>query len=622
MSKRGAERLTVFVVAILIAMLAAGHISARAGDVEALEHSIVVRTTENVTEGGWVWLLNQAKAAGVSRIELLVKQDENGFVSRRTGETLASGELLVALPGEVTARGWENSEWLVEFLARAKEDGIEVWAWWPTFQDARVGETYPESVSRGPDGSVFTDPGFEAVRARQEELIAKLLATYSFDGVALDWLRYNARDNGSAGPVAKKFAEITGASWSEERMANALDRAIWDDLRARQVADWVASLTERLRPANPRVGWSAFVLPWQFKEVSQSYRRLATAGLDELQPMIYWRDWSEDPDWTKEVLARAPFWLTGSTSFNPAFDLNNSEDDILAAISTLPVDRIGGITWYLHGNWGGEHFALLRRVAEARKGLANKEVDGAWPPAFVPLRGRLEPAVFPSDAAVWAVVCLAELYKRDALSDLDPVVPTLAFHRFAEGERETGETVWHTSTEYLDELLAFIDAGGFSVIPVSTLEAYMISEDPTVLPPRPLAITIDDGSATILSLFHSRALARGFPYAVSLVTGWLSDAGKELDTGDGSVDRILTWAEADALAASESVTFVSHSTNLHEYRPSGPDGLESGPAVTTRLWLPDQLRRETEGERLRRVNRDLRDFVQPFYVWVPLRPTC
>jgi len=65
-----------------------------------ISHAIVVRTTENVTKGRWVWLLQEAKAAGISRIDILVKQDEDKFKSKRTGRELQSGELLVSLPGE------------------------------------------------------------------------------------------------------------------------------------------------------------------------------------------------------------------------------------------------------------------------------------------------------------------------------------------------------------------------------------------------------------------------------------------------------------------------------------------------------------------------------------------
>ena len=93
-------------------------------------------------------------------------------------------------------------------------------------------------------------------------------------------------------------------------------------------------------------------------------------------------------------------------------------------------------------------------------------------------------------------------------------VPVLAMHRFVDGDFGSGKTDWYNSTAYLDELMNFLDKHHFSVVPLSSVEAYVISEDPTILPERPLALTIDDGSETILKYFQPRAAAHGFPYAI------------------------------------------------------------------------------------------------------------
>ncbi len=256
-----------------------------------LSHAIVVRTTENVTKGGWVWLLREAKAAGISRIDILVKQDEDNFKSERTGRELQSGELLVRLPGETTAVGWENSDWLVQMLARAKELGIEIWAWWPLFHDAQAAARYPSAKFIGGDGSIFVDSAVDGVRDRQEQLIGKLLRTYNFDGISLDWLRYDRWADGSTGPLAEKYLARAGTPLSPESMQDPLARAIWGDLRESTIADWLAQLIASSRSNRPRVKWGAHLLPPQFKEVSQNYRYLAQAGLGYIQPMIYWCLW-------------------------------------------------------------------------------------------------------------------------------------------------------------------------------------------------------------------------------------------------------------------------------------------------------------------------------------------
>ena len=165
--------------------------------------AMVVRTTENVTQGGWVWLLNRAKEAGIGRIYLLVKQDENQYVSARTGQTLASGELLVALPGETTAAGWENSDWLVEMLARANTLGIEVFAWWPLFQDAVMAKDFRTTSMPG-RGTIDLSTRRSRASARGRSSFSKSSSPpIRSTGSALDWLRYNERDGGSPGPAGE-----------------------------------------------------------------------------------------------------------------------------------------------------------------------------------------------------------------------------------------------------------------------------------------------------------------------------------------------------------------------------------------------------------------------------------
>ena len=193
---------------------------------------IVVRTSENVTKGGWVYLLNRCEALGITRIDLLVKQDEDHFHSERTGETLQSGDLLVPLPGEECAKGWEDPSWLHDMLAKAKEKGIEVWAWWPCFHDASAAKRFPEAAYSSSRGEQFVDPGVPEVRERQEALIAKLLDAYPFDGISLDWLRYEGWYAGSKGPLGKKFERQYRFQWEPGVLDNEYSKARWYETRA------------------------------------------------------------------------------------------------------------------------------------------------------------------------------------------------------------------------------------------------------------------------------------------------------------------------------------------------------------------------------------------------------
>jgi Polysaccharide deacetylase/Glycosyl hydrolase-like 10 len=569
--------------------------------------AIVVRSTENITEGSWVWLLDTARDAGVVRIYLLMKQDENEYESGRTERTWHSGELLAPLPGGVVGEGWDNPAWLDEFLPRAREYGIEVHAWWPCFQDAVAAAKMPHARYAGQQSDVFLDPAYPEVRYYQAKLLRALLERYPFDGVALDWLRYNERANGSDGPLAAQFAGLAGKPWSQEAMAEPNLRAMWDDLRAREVAGWVHDLLSEIRPLHPNVAWSAFVLPWMFKEVAQSYRHLSAAGLDSLQPMIYWRDWNEDASFTSDVISPAPFYLSGRTSLDPAFDITGNPAELTEALSYLPVDRLGMVTWYHHDEWSEEDFRKLTELTAAFN--ASRSALYAEPTPVPPplLAGsRLEPASFSPDASLWALVCLGELHQTGAQEHAEPIVPVLALHRFSEGKPGSGPSDWHTSTGYLDALIAMLKRYDFKAVPVATVAAYMTSDDPNLLPIRPFAITIDDGSASIASLFEPRAAAAGLPYSAALVTGWVDeDKARIIDMGDGVSDEILSWRQVKVLADTGRVSFISHSHLQHRYAKTGSGGSDMGPAITTRLWIETEQRLETENERLRRVFNDL-----------------
>jgi Polysaccharide deacetylase/Glycosyl hydrolase-like 10 len=569
--------------------------------------AIVVRTTENVTEGSWVWLLNAARDAGVGRIYLLMKQDENRYESVRTSRTWISGELLAPLPDVAAAEGWEDPAWLDEMLSRASSYGIEVHAWWPCFQDAAAAGSMPNASYPGGTTEVFLDPAYPEVGDYQKKLIRKLLKRYPFDGIALDWLRYNDRSNGSAGPLGEKFAEAAGMPWSKEAMSDPLARAIWDDMRAQTVADWVRSLLAELRPVNPGVSWSAFVLPWMFKEVAQSYRHLSRAGIDSLLPMIYWRDWKEEVTLTSEILSPTPFFLSGRTTLGPTFDITTSAKELKEALGYLPKDRLGCVTWYNHGQWTDEDFGTLSEVTlafhESQKQLYEEPASVS---SHLPADLRLEPARFSPEAAVWSVVCLGELYRRGKLERTERVVPVLAFHRFTDGKLGSGPSDWHTSTSYVDAILAFLKSLDFNVITVAQLGAYMTSETGKTLPKRPLVISIDDGSASITKLFEPRAAAAGVPYAIGLVTEWLGEEeGRVINVGDNLTDQILNWRDVKTLFSTGRVSILSHSHAQHYYAKSGWGGTEQGAAITSRLWIDGEQRLETEGERVRRVFDDL-----------------
>lgn len=568
--------------------------------------AITVRTTENVTEGGWVWLLEQSRAAGVKRIDLLVKQDEDNFRSERTGRVLQSGELLVSLPGERSAEGWENSDWLVQMLARAKQLDIEIWAWWPAFHDSRAAARFPGAKFTGGDGSVFVDSSVPGVRTYQERLIKKLLETYKFDGISLDWLRYDRWADGGNGPLAKKFREKTGKALTPENIKDPVLRAVWGDLRETSIANWVEELITSLKSSHPSLKWGAYLLPPQFKEVSQNYRFLAESGLGYLQPMIYWDLWGNPPEWSGEVVAKRASWLKAGAGVVPTLDLNRPEQEHIRSFEAMGPNGVTGILWYLDKVWTEQHFGKIGRIRnlwrESRRSVrARPPILAFGSSAPVGASDILAPAQFPPDSGAWTLVLLSELYDQNILKKSDKVVPVLTLHRFVESSNRHSRSIWANSVPYMNRLVKFLSDREYEVVPLSRLQAYMMSGAPGDLPERPLVLTVDDGAHSVLEHFHPIAVEHNLPYALSVITSPVSAHGGHLDD-DQKTDRQLAMNEFPQLVDSGLVELVSHTDSLHKHVRRGAGA--RGPAVITRRWLDSSGRRETPEEHFSRIYED------------------
>jgi peptidoglycan/xylan/chitin deacetylase (PgdA/CDA1 family) len=572
------------------------------GDSYSPYHAIAIRTTENVTEGGWVWILEQAARAGIDRIDVLVKQDEDNYASHRTGRVLQSGELLVALPGETTAEGWENSDWLIEMLARADELGIEIWAWFPVFHDAATAAAFPAARYTAGDGSVFVDAAVPGVGERQIELLRKVLDTYDFDGVSLDWVRYDNWADGMDGPLADVFHARTGEAFGPEMLERPLAQAIWGEIREEVVAGWVASMVAEVGAAHPDVAWGGYLLPPQFNEVSQDYRALAAAGLEYIQPMLYWSLWGFSPEWAGVAVERSPFWARPDTRLVPTLDLNRPDGEHMRSVAAMGEDRMFGYLWYHDTGWTEAHFTKVRRLAaRLREARASRDPDWIRLPAS-PDEGP-QPARFPADTSAWSLVLLAEIYDQGLLQGSDPPVPVLTLHRFLDAPLGHDGAAWANSAAYIEELFGFLETRDFTVIPLSHLRARMLGGHYEALPERPIVLTVDDGAASVLEHFHPIAAARGIPYALSVITDGSADEPLYLD--EAGRDPQMAWDEVRRLADTGLVELVSHSHALHRYVSERPEGGPLVAAVLARRWLPESGRQETPAERLVRVQADL-----------------
>lgn len=127
------------------------------------------------------------------------------------------------------------------------------------------------------------------------------------------------------------------------------------------------------------------------------------------------------------------------------------------------------------------------------------------------------------------------------------------------------------------------------------------------LPPQAVLVTFDDGYQSMYDHAFPVLKAMHIPTVVALVGSWLEPKAATVDFDGKQIPRgeLLSWEEIRTMVHSGLVEIGSHTYDLHRGIPGNPQGnLE--PAATTREWLPDRKRYESEEAYQRRVAADLR----------------
>lgn len=146
---------------------------------------------------------------------------------------------------------------------------------------------------------------------------------------------------------------------------------------------------------------------------------------------------------------------------------------------------------------------------------------------------------------VSTVVCAQEAQKNPAMSGV-----VLMYHRF--GDDRYPPT--NTTIEQLEDHIQALKAGGHAVVPLADIVS--AQRGLTILPPKSIAITVDDAYRSFLMEGWPRFKAAGFP-----VTLFVSTAAS-----DGNFSDNLSWDEIRALER-EGVSIGAHSQN-HDHLPT------------------------------------------------------
>lgn len=186
-------------------------------------------------------------------------------------------------------------------------------------------------------------------------------------------------------------------------------------------------------------------------------------------------------------------------------------------------------------------------------------------------------------------------YSRPA----DARVAILIYHHI-NGESDDPEA-GSISPSQFESHLRMLKEEGYHLLTLREFEAYMAG---LLTPPdRSVLLTFDDGYMSV----YDRAFPLLRKYQAPAV---IFPVMKYYHTqGHGAWNLHLVYWQTQVMLESGLIDVGGHSYDGHGYVPTGEGGLEAGPFLTTRMWLEEAHRLETEAEYRDRIRHDLRQML-------------
>lgn len=217
-----------------------------------------------------------------------------------------------------------------EMMARAKKEGVKVYAEFATLNGKNYVEKHPEAWAINEKGkrveaaSWFmgvcpTEPGFRSYRF---ELLNTLLKTYDIDGVWMDYVHWHAQFE-EPEPILPEtcFCENCLSVFSKEMNVEIPDGStaekaqwilnnkdtIWRDWRCNVIYDWSVQIRNRVKKHNPETLLGIYHCPWDDEEFDGARRRILGLDYDLLRdvfdvfsPMVYHARMGREPEWVED----------------------------------------------------------------------------------------------------------------------------------------------------------------------------------------------------------------------------------------------------------------------------------------------------------------------------------
>lgn len=162
------------------------------------------------------------------------------------------------------------------------------------------------------------------------------------------------------------------------------------------------------------------------------------------------------------------------------------------------------------------------------------------------------------------------------------------------------------STEHLRQQFSWLQENNY--VPVSVDQVLAAREGKSVLPPRAVMLTFDDGYQSFYTRVYPLLKAYNWPAMVAPVGKWLDTPQDEkVDFGGQPTERerFLRWSQVREMVDSGLVEIGAHTQDMHFGTIANPQG-NTQPVAAAHRYLSDLKRYETDEEFKARFRADVR----------------
>ena len=329
---------------------------------------LVLRPAENLWDAERVaTLVDLAVSRGVEVIDVAVKQDDDdAWKEGDSSGGIDSGYAFFPSAVAPVAAGFQDFDAVGETVRAAHAAGLEVRAWIPQFHDRAAiltdpdramlalvqGEVVPWTNADGK--SVFLDPGDAEVRAYQLAFVEEVVSTYDFDGVVLDWVRYDDWPMDLGQDSRDAYAAVAGVDpLSLDFEVDSPERQAWGAWRADIVASHIAEVADTIHALRPGIPVGVYILPPEFEEVSQDLARFADS-IDFVAPMAYADDWGFPTAWVGDTLLAQVTARAGDLPITPVLDHDWDATTRAEVLAALAEHGAAGALWFAYRDWDAQ----------------------------------------------------------------------------------------------------------------------------------------------------------------------------------------------------------------------------------------------------------------------------